>query len=315
MAQTSPLDGKLVTLIGGNGFLGTHIAQDLLARGARLRIASRHPERAMALKPLANLGQLEAVRCNVANRQAIARCVAGADAVVYLVGTFAGDQQALQADGAGHAARAAAAGGARSFVYLSAINAGPNTQSGYARTKADGEQQVLAAGVPATIIRPSLVFGESGGIIPMLAALVRMMPVLPVFGAGAKFQPVWASDVARAVSTALEAPAAHGGRIYEAAGPEILTMREIHERIARGQQRRPILLSMPDAAARLVANLPLAPINADQLAMLNEGSVATPGMPGLADLGIAPSPLGLFLDRWMVAYRRNGRFTGTASLV
>ena len=53
MTKTDPLSGKLVTLFGGSGWLGTHVAQDLLERGARLKIASRHPEKARHLKPLA----------------------------------------------------------------------------------------------------------------------------------------------------------------------------------------------------------------------------------------------------------------------
>lgn len=309
MARNSPLDGKLVTLIGGNGFIGSHVAQDLLERGARVRIAAREPEKAFKLKPLANLGQLQFARCNAMDKRSIEACVKEADAVVYLIGAFDGNQQALQADGAGHAALAAAQGGASSFVYISAIGADPEAETGYYRTKADGERQVLAAFPSATVIRPSVVFGEEDGLVPMFADLVKMMPIMPVFGADSEFQVVWVDDVAAGVTAALEDPDAHGGKVYEAAGPEKLTMMQIHKMIADGQGRDRTLFPMPTPLAKIFTSVPLSPINADQLAMLEEGSVSSKGTPGLAKLGVNPKPLSLFLDRWMVRYRKHGRFT------
>ena len=309
MARNSPLDGKLVTLIGGNGFIGSHVAQDLLERGARVRIAAREPEKAFKLKPLANLGQLQFARCNAMDKRSIEACVRGSDAVVYLIGAFDGNQQALQADGAGHAANVAAQSGASSFVYISAIGADPEASTSYYRTKADGERQVLAAFPKATVIRPSIVFGEEDGLVPMFADLVKIMPIMPVFGADSEFQIVWVDDVAAGITSALEDPAAHGGKIYDAAGPEKLTMMQIHKMIADGQGRERTLFPMPAPLAKIFASVPLTPINADQLAMLEEGSVAAKGTPGLTKLGVNPKPLSLFLDRWMVRYRKHGRFT------
>lgn len=309
MARTSPLNGKLVTLIGGNGFIGSHVAQDLLERGARVRIAARKPEKAFKLKPLANLGQLQFARCNAMDEHSIEACVAGSDAVVYLIGTFEGNQKELQADAAGHAARAAAKTGAQGFVYISAIGADPDAETGYYRTKGEGERQVLDAFPKATVIRPSVVFGEEDGLVPMFADMVQMMPVMPVFGADSEFQVVWVDDVAAAVAAALEDPSVHGGKTYEAAGPDRLSMMQIHRMIADGQDRDRTFFAMPDGLAKIFAGLPLTPINSDQLAMLQEGSVATRGVPGLAKLGIDPKPLSLFLDRWMVRYRKHGRFS------
>ncbi len=308
MTKSSPLEGKLVTLIGGSGFIGSHVAQDLLERGARVRIAAREPEKAFKLKPLANLGQLQLARCNAMDSNSIEACVAGSDAVAYLIGTFEGDQQRLQADSAGVAARAAAQNGADSFVYISAIGASPAAATGYYSTKCDGERQVCEAFPKATIIRPSVVFGEEAGLVPMFAQMVQMMPVMPVFGADSKFQLVWVADVAAAVVKALEEPGKHGGKVFEAAGPDTLSMMKIHEMIAQGQNRKRNFFPMPDMLARPFAAFPLTPINSDQLAMLESGSVASKDALQLTKLGITPRPLSLFLDRWMVRYRKHGRF-------
>ena len=91
MAKSGALNGKLVVLMGGSGFIGNYVAQALLERGARVRIASRNPERAFKLKPLANLGQLQFARCDASDRQSVERCIAGADAVVNLIGSFDGN--------------------------------------------------------------------------------------------------------------------------------------------------------------------------------------------------------------------------------
>ncbi len=310
MAQRNPLEDKLVVMIGGSGFIGTHVAQDLLDRGARLRICSRHPEKAFKLKPLANLGQLQFARCNAASKDSLAACIKGADAVVYLVGTFGKDQKALQAEGAGHAAAAAQAEGADAFVYLSSIGAdAADEESGYASTKGMGEEAVLGAFPKATVLRPSVVFGEDDDFINMFAGLIQALPAVPVFGPDAKLQPVWVDDVAEALGNALADPGKHGGKTYELAGPEVLTMMDLHERIAAGQGRNPGLIPVPDVLSGIFAALPGTPMNADQWRLLKRGSVASGDYPTAEKLGVSPKPLSLFLDKWMVRYRKHGRFT------
>jgi NADH dehydrogenase len=309
MVLGNSLENRLVVLIGGNGFIGTHVAQDLLERGARLRIAARRPEKALNLKPLANLGQLQFARCDVRNPASLEACVKGAGAVVYLVGTFGKDQKALQATGAQEAAKAAAREGASAFVYLSAIGADAESESGYASTKGLGEDLVLGAFPKATILRPSVVFGQGDNFINMFAGLIAAMPVLPVFGPDAKLQPVWVDDVAQAVANALADPAAHGGKTYELAGPEVVTMMDLHRQIASAEGRHRGLIPVPDALSAIFAALPLTPMNGDQWRLLKAGNTASGSLPGIDRLGVAPKPLSLFLDKWMVRYRKHGRFT------
>ena len=309
MAKFNPLEDRLVVTIGGDGFIGTHLTQDLLGRGARLRIAGRNPEKAFRLKPLANLGQMQFARCDVKDRRSLEAVLRGADAVVYLVGTFGADAPALQADGAGMAAEIAREAGATAFVYVSAIGADAgDQQSLYASTKGEGEDKVRAAFPAATIMRPSVLFGEDDSFVNMFADLISTFPVMPVFGSEARLQPVWVDDVAAAISTALADPAAHGARTYELAGPEVITMGELQRRIARAQGRERSFLPVPDAVSALFAKVPGTPMNADQWLLLKRGSVASGDLPGLAELGVTPRPLSLFLDRWMVRYRKHGRF-------
>jgi NADH dehydrogenase len=304
------LFGKVITMLGGSGFFGKHLAQELLARGARLRIASRNPQRAFRLRPLGGLGQVQFVRCDVTRPDSLGAALAGADAVVNLVGSFTGDLDVLQGRGAGRIAAAARAAGASAFVHVSAIGADAQSRSAYARSKGEGEAAVLAAFPQATLIRPSILFGADDRFVTMFAGLIASFPALPVFCPDARLQPVLVDDAAEAIAQVLGEPAAHAGKTYEIAGPEVLTMLELNERIAAAQQRRRLFMPLPDGLARIVAVLPGTPISSDQLALLRAGNVASGALPGLKELEVTARPLGLFLDRWMVRFRKQGRFGG-----
>lgn len=312
MAGDDALIGRLVVLLGGSGFFGTHLAQELLARGARLRIVSRHPERAFRLKPLGNLGQVQFARADVTRPATLGPVLAGADAVVNLVGAFKGDLGAVQSRGAGLIAAAAKAAGAGALVHVSALGADAAAPTLYARTKAEGEAAVLAAFPKATVMRPSVLFGPDDHFINLFGGLIAALPVIPVFGPEAKLQPLFVDDAAQAVANALADPGKHGGKIYEIAGPEAIGMGDLNRRIAAAQGRERWFIELPDVASGAIATatgwLPAAPITRQQWLLLKDGNVASGALQGLKALGIVPRPLGLFLDRWMVRYRKHGRF-------
>ena len=305
------LDGRLVVLIGGSGFVGTHLAQALLARGCRLRIVSRHPERAFRLRPLANLGQVQFVRGDVTRPAGLAGALAGAYGVVNLVGAFAGDLDALQGAGAGRIAAQAQAAGVAALVHVSALGSDAASPVAYNRTKAEGEAAVRAAFPAATIVRPSVLFGEDDAFINLFAGLIAKLPALPVFGPTAQLQPLNVDDAAEAIANALADPARHGGKTYDIAGPEAIAMLDLNRRIAAAQNRERTFIALPDAVSGAFAAatgwLPGAPLSSDQWALLKAGNVLH-GENGMAALGVIPRPLGLFLERWMVRYRQHGRF-------
>lgn len=310
MAKNSSLNGKLVVLMGGSGFIGNYVAQALLDRGARLRIASRHPEKAFKLKPLANLGQMQFARCDATDRRSVERCIEGADAVVNLVGSFEGNLKTLMGEAPGWMAEAAKKTGAMSFVHVSAIAAEPDedTSNDYAAAKCLGEKRVLEAFPKATILRPSILFGKDDNFLNMFAKLISALPVLPVFGPESKLQVVYVDDVAEAVARTLEDPDKYGGKTFELGGPEQLTMLEINQRIADAQRRKRTFLPVPNPISATFAALPGTPMSSDQWDLLAQGNVVSGDLPGFEKLGIDPKPLGLFLDKWMTSYRKHGRF-------
>jgi len=124
---------RLVTLIGGGGFLGRYVAQALLKSGVRLRIAERDPRDAWFLKPQGGLGQTQFVVADITRPASLAAAVQGADAVVNLVGILKGNFEAIHVAGARAVAEAAASAGAGAFVQVSAIGADPASASAYGR--------------------------------------------------------------------------------------------------------------------------------------------------------------------------------------
>lgn len=308
------LDGQLITVLGGGGFLGRYVVQRLLARGARVRIAQRTPRAATFLKPLGGLGQTQFVAVDVRDAASVTRAVQGSDAVINLVGAF-GDMQAVQADGAGHVAAAAKAAGAGALVHVSAIGADSGSLSAYGRSKGDGEAAARATFAGAAILRPSILFGREDHFINRFAGMMRMAPVVPVIAPKAKFQPVYVGDVADAVVAALGSDAA--GTTYELGGPQVLTMRELLRWIADATGRSPLFVDVPDFVASALASVfgwaPGAPITKDQWLMLQHDNVVADGAAGLAALGITPTSLASVADDWLVQYRRHGRFAELAS--
>ncbi len=312
---------RLVVVVGGSGFVGRYLVEELAHAGARVRVVVRAPERAYFLKPLGALGQVEIVAGDVADAGSITRAFRHADMGVNLVGILdeRGGQKfaATQATGAATVARAAADAEVSAFVQISAIGADATSGAEYARTKAAGELAVTAALPHATILRPSLVFGPEDAFINRFAALARAAPVIPVVAGGTRFQPVFVVDVAKAIVAALADPATFGGSTFELGGPKVYAFRDLIAWIAREIRVEKSLIDVPPFAAKLMGRagdiLPFLPMTSGQYIMLQSDNVAAP--PGLAAFGIAPTPLEAVAPAYLERYRTAGRFHRDAGSV
>lgn len=304
----SELNGKLVTVFGGGGFVGRYVVQALCATGARVRVAVRDTRGAVIVKPLGNLGQVSLCAADITKPATIANALIGADMAVNLVGSF-DNLDAIQRAGAANVAQAAAQAGVTAIVHMSAIGADANSEAEYGRSKASGEAAVRAAFPSASILRPSIIFGREDQFINRFAGLIRMLPIVPVIGAETKFQPVFVGDVARAVVAALQGP---GGQMLELGGPQTFSMMQLNEWIAKATGHKKLFLAVPDAAAKLLTFIPGGPISGDQLKMLAHDNVVS-GENGLETLGIVATPLDAVAHDWLTLYRKHGRFGDAAA--
>jgi NADH dehydrogenase len=316
------LDNKtLVTIYGGSGFIGRHLVGAIAKTGARMRVAVRRPELAGHLQPLGGVGQINAVQANVRYPDSLLAAARGADAVVNLVGILfpSGKQtfEAVQDEGAAHVAEAARGAGARALVHISAIGASEDSRSAYARSKAEGEAAVREAFPGAVILRPSVVFGPEDEFFNRFAALARLFPALPLIGGGkTKFQPVFVGDVVKAVIAGLTGKA-QAGEPYELGGPEVLTLRQVMERVLAYSMRKRLLVPTPFWLAKLQASflqlLPKPPLTIDQVRLLENDNVVSEEAKRsgrtLEALGIEPVAIAAIVPDYLEQFRPRGQFS------
>ncbi len=310
----------LITVFGGSGFVGRHLVRALAKRGWRVRVAVRRPDLAGHLQPMGGVGQIHAVQANVRNRASVARAIAGADAVVNLVGilsesgrnTFA----AVQAAGARTIAEETARAGITRFVHMSALAVGAAANSDYAASKAYGEAAVLASVPTAVVVRSSLIFGPEDGFFNRFASLSRFSPVIPLIGGGeTRFQPVYVGDVAEALVAAVEGRA-RAGTVYELGGPQVASFKALIDYILKVTGRTRLPVSIPFWAARLKASvlqiLPNPPLTVDQVELLKSDSVVSDEAERegrtLDGLGIDPTAYESIVPGYLYRFREHGQF-------
>jgi len=268
---------------------------------------------------MGRVGQINAVQANLRYPESIAAAVRDADIVVNLVGILfersAQRFDAVQVEGAEAVALAAKAVGAR-LVHISAIGADENSLSHYARSKAEGEQRVLAANPSATLMRPSIVFGPEDDFFNRFAALARIAPALPLPGGGhTRFQPVFVGDVAEAIAKAADGDT-KAGAIYELGGPHVRSFKELMEFTLATIQRRRLLVPVPFPVMKLkAAFLQLKPkplLTPDQVELLKHDNVVSDDARRdgrtLEALGIIPETVDAIVPSYLWRFRKAGQF-------
>ena len=310
----------LVTVFGGSGFVGSQIVRALARGGSRVRVAVRQPGRGYRLRMLGDVGQIEVVQANVREPGSVARALDGAQACVNAVAVLyeTGRQtfQALHVDAARAMAVAARDAGTVRFIQISALGASADSPSLYARTKAAGEAAVREVIPGATVLRPSVVFGQGDQFFNRFAGMATISFALPLIGGGhTRFQPVFVADVAAAVAEAVANPDV-AGRSYELGGPGVYTFEALMRLLLAEIGRKRLLVPIPFPAAKLlgalgdlVALTPLPPpITSDQVELLRADNVVAPGALGLTDLGVKPSALEPIIPTYLYRYLRGGQY-------
>ncbi len=288
-----------ILVIGGSGFIGSHITAALSAAGKRVIVPTRRLARARHLWVLPTVQVVEA---DVFNPQALDRLLSQADAVINLVGVLhsgAGTPWGPAFERAHvELPRRLVAACERQAVtrclHMCALGADSHGPSMYQRSKAAGERIMLdAADLKVTSFRPSVVFGPEDNFLNMFAKLQTLLPVLALGGVQAKFQPVYVGDVAKAFVAALDDPETIG-KVYELTGPRVYSMKELlHLAGVYSGHPRPVI-GLPDSLARLQAffleHVPGGPLmSRDNLDSMKSDNVASGLYPVPA--GWQPTPL------------------------
>lgn len=280
----------MILVTGATGFVGGHVVRALADAGERVRALVRDPSGARALDGV----DCELVRGDVTDRESLRAAVEGCTTIVHLVAILTGrpaDFERVMTQGSGNLLEAARGAGVQRFIQMSALGTSEATKDSvpYYRAKWAVEEAVRGSGLGFAILRPSFVFGPSGGALTQFARIAKLAPVTPVIGKGTqRLQPIWADDLARAVTLAVRRS---DDLLVEVGGPDIVDWNGFWLQLKEALgTRRPALhipfwFMRPQAA--ILERLPNPPVTRDQLRMLQLGdNVVSDGGSGMAALGL-----------------------------
>jgi NADH dehydrogenase len=235
----------VILLTGATGTVGQALLPMLLEKGHEVRVLVRDPRRLgrHRVEVRLALGNLAELRDPHLQRQALR----GVDTVIHLAAAIRDQPRApveeLNGLATNHLLRAAEAGGVERFVFFSALGATEFQRTRFFRAKALAERAVLSSPLAGTVFAPSIVYDPEDPWVTLMRRLA-LLPVMPISGSGqARYQPIWAQDVARCVMAAL-ADSKAPQRI-ELAGPENLSYDQIARIIAQSTGRERPLIHVP----------------------------------------------------------------------
>lgn len=282
-----------VFITGGSGFVGREVVAQLTAKGYAVRVLIRSAG-------ISSWGDsVETVVGDTTQEETLKEKMAGCDAVIHLVGIireFPGKGitfEKLHTKSTENIVKAAHEQGVQRHLQMSANGTREQAKTGYHRTKWAAEEQVRRSNLDWTIFRPSLIYGPGDEFVNMLARMIKLAPIVPVFGDGQYLlQPVHVSNVASAFVDALEKPDSIGNT-YCCCGPDTLSYDQILDRIGSvinltriRKIHQPLSLITP--LVKLFQSCSFFPITSDQLTMLIEGNTCDDDR-WLTDFNIKPA--------------------------
>ena len=287
---------KTITLLGGSGFLAKYCISELLKDGHKVIVVCRNPYLAGDLRMMGPLDQLDVCSGNIVSKGSIEPFIRDSDIVINLVGILfesSGNQtfQNCHTLGAKNIAELSKKHDVERLIHFSSIGANIDSESKYQQSKGLGEKYITEIFPNSTIIRPSIVFGPGDGFFSVQSRLVKMLPVIPLFGGGNnRFQCVYVKDLALGLSKIIESKESRG-QIFEFGGPDILSMKEIYKLIMNALDVKRLLFSMPLSLAAVMGTvmqyLPSPIITYDQVKLLRQDNIVSEKKNTLESLGIA----------------------------
>jgi len=286
---------KKVLVLGGTGFLGRHVCEQLNRLGIRVTVPTR---RMIHGRSVQMLPQVDVIEANIHDDAQLQRLLPGHDAVVNLIAILHGNTkrfEAIHVEWPQRLAQAMAVAGVSRLVHVSALGANGDGPSLYQASKARGEAVLRTSPLALTVLRPSVLFGADDRFLNLFARLQQVVPCVPLAGAATRFQPVWVGDVAQAVVNSLLNPDT-AGQTFECVGPDTYTLADLVRLAGRLVGKPRPVWGLPVALgyfqALMMECLPGEPLmSTDNLRSMEVDNIATGELPGLSELGITAQAL------------------------
>jgi len=309
-------NNQQIAIFGGGGFLGRHLIRELTKVNYRIKVATRNPYLKGYLRPLGNPGQIELIKTNIFNTEDVKRILRNCDYAINLIGILyeTRKQKFKQI----HSQFPYLLGnlcnelGIKNLIHVSALGVKEKHSSQYMQTKLQGEKDIQNIFKSTVILRPSLIFGPEDKFFNTFASFARISPVMPLIGGGkTKFAPVYCVDVGKAITRALELKNTTP-KIYEIAGPENYSFKELMEILLAEIKKKRFLINIPFNVAKFqsyfLQMLPKPILTADQVELLKYDNIPSGQYPNLNDLGVKGKTINSILPQYIYRFRTNGQF-------
>lgn len=274
-----------IAITGGTGFVGRHLTRSLLADGHEVVLVARGVDlRDTSVRQLPNV---RFVSASTDDEPRLAEAFADCDAVAHCAGinreVGAQTYQRVHVEGTRNVVAAARQVGVKRIAMLSFLNARLNCGSAYHETKWAAEQLVRESGLPYTILKAGMIYGNGDHMLSHISKVVKWVPLFGSVGMREKsVRPVAVEDVVRILSAALLTPQLEG-QTLAVVGPEELGLGAVVKRVGKALRRPVLVLPTPVLALQVMAALserllPTPLVTQAQVRMLAE-DISTP-LPG-----------------------------------
>ena len=286
---------KNCLIFGGSGQIGRNLIRKLTKNNFRVTVVTRNiHQKSYIIKTQANAGFIDIVEANIFDEEKIRNLFKKTDICINLIGILFEQKKGntfknIHSIFPKLLAKLSKEYNLKHFIHLSALGINEAIDSDYARSKLEGEKEILKNFPLATILRPSLVFSQDDNLTTNFLTLLNRLPLFPLYYNGkTKFAPIHCSDLTDTIHHVISNNIY--SKIIECVGPEIITFKELLQRLLKLINKKRILLPFPlpiaELSARFFEILPKPIITRDQLRLLKYDNISSGKYKTNSDIGI-----------------------------
>ena len=312
------MKAKNVLIWGGSGQIGRHLIRKLTKNQYRVTVVTRNiHQKGLLIKSQGNQGWINVVEANIFDEKKIRSLFQEADICINLIGILyekkGSSFKNIHTLFPSILAKLCKEYNLEHFIHLSALGVDKAIDSNYAKSKSEGEKEILKNFPLSTILRPSLVYSSSDNFSTTMMTLLSRLPVFPLYYSGKTlFMPIHAKDLVDIIFNVVSKNT--NSQIIECVGPETMTFKEILEKLLKLISKRRLLLPVPLIFGKTIAKvfqlMPKPLLTEDQLRLLKYDNVASGKYKTNIDIGLpAKSLFETEVEKYCYMWREGGQFS------
>jgi uncharacterized protein YbjT (DUF2867 family) len=313
------MKAKNCLIFGGSGQIGRNLIRKLTKNNYKVTVVTRNiHQKSYIIKTQANAGYIDIVESNIFDEQKLRKLFQNADLCINLIGILFESKKGNTFKNIHNIfpsllSKLSKEYKLKHFIHLSALGINEATDSNYAKSKLEGEEKILKNFPLATIIRPSIVYSVDDNFTTNFMTLLNRLPIFPLYYKGkTKFAPIHCSDLTDVILNVISNNV--NSKIIECVGPEIISFKEILEKLLNLIGKKRLLIPMPLPVAQLSASffeiMPKPILTRDQLKLLKYDNILSGKYKSNSDIGV-PS-LRYFdeeVKKYCYMWREGGQFS------